>query len=92
MEALPDGCQAERGMGMSATELCSICNAKIPLEAMRGHQCRECNPRLGSKRHGSEKFRKISGYERILDKYKSRRTKEEFKRCKGIAKELANGR
>jgi hypothetical protein len=76
---------------MSATELCSICNTKIPLEAMRGDQCRECNLRLGGKRHGSEKFRKISGYERILDKYKSRRTKEEFKRCEEIAEELVDG-
>ncbi len=90
MGLLPDGRTAERGMGMSVTETCAVCNAKIPLEAMKGDQCRECTLRLGSKRHASEKFRKISGYERIMGNFKSRRTEAEFKDVKRIAKELVN--
>ena len=74
---------------MSATETCDVCNTKIPLEAMKGDQCRECTLRLGSKRHASHKFRAVSGYERIMEKYKGRRTEAEFKRCKEIAEELA---
>jgi len=66
--------------------ICAVCNTAIPLEAMKGYQCRECCLRLGAKHHGSEKFRRISGHERIMEKYKGRRTEAEFKKCEEIAK------
>ena len=87
METLPDGCQAEGELVMRTTT-CAVCNAPVPSEAMKGDQCRECRLKLGSDRGGREKFRKVSGYERIIDKYKGRRTEAEFKQCEEIAKEL----
>ncbi len=93
MGLLPDGRTAEGGMGMSASsmKMCPGCRRHFPVAEIFGERCREC--RLDVENDAKMKgrcFRVVSGHERIMEKFKSRRTVAEFKAVKRIAKELAS--